>query len=283
MSGTVYLVGAGPGDPRLITLRGAEVLRRADVVVYDRLAPPALLDLAPARAERIDAGKAPGRAPLPQQAINQLLVEQARRGRHVVRLKGGDPFVFGRGGEEALVCAAADVPFEVVPGVSAAVAAPAYAGIPVTHRGFAASFAVMTACLAGGATADLRRLAWAADTLVVMMVAEHLEEVCASLLDAGRPAAEPAALIQWASTSAQSSVAAPLGDLVRLAREAGIGPPATLVVGQVVALAATLDWFTAGASPAAAAAAGRVGAGARLPARLRPRRRLAARWRSPGR
>jgi uroporphyrin-III C-methyltransferase len=281
VSGTVYLVGAGPGDPRLITLRGAELLRRANVVVYDRLAPPALLDLAPARAERIDAGKAPGRAPLPQEAINRLLVEHARRGRRVVRLKGGDPFVFGRGGEEALACAAAGVPFEVVPGVSAAVAAPAYAGIPVTHRGLAASFAVVTASLAGGATADLRRLARAADTLVVMMVAERLGEVCAALLDAGRPATEPAALIQWASTSAQRSVAATLGDLPALARGAGIGPPATLVVGQVAALAATLDWSTAGVAPDAAAAVGGEGEGEgaspRSPVWIRPRGRLPAR------
>jgi uroporphyrin-III C-methyltransferase len=139
MSGIVYLVGAGPGDPRLLTLRGAEVLQRADVVVYDRLAPAALLDLAPRGAERVDAGKARGRVALSQEAINRVLVDRGRRGLEVVRLKGGDPFVFGRGGEEALALADAGVPFEVVPGVSAAVAAPAYAGIPVTQRGMAAS------------------------------------------------------------------------------------------------------------------------------------------------
>lgn len=137
MKGTVYLVGAGPGDPRLLTLRGAEVLRSADVVVHDRPASPALLELAPGRAERIDAGKEPGRPHPSQDEINELLVDRARRGRSVVRLKGGDPFVFGRGGEEALACARAEVPFEVVPGVTSAIAAPAYLGVPVTHRGVA--------------------------------------------------------------------------------------------------------------------------------------------------
>src|SRR5206468_3868467 len=169
VSGIVYLVGGGPGDPRLLTLRGAEVLRTADVVVYDRLAPAALLDLAPARAELVDAGKAPGRASMSQAAINELMVSRARTGKTVVRLKGGDPFVFGRGGEEAAACTEAGVALEVVPGVSAAIAAPAYAGIPVTHRGLGASFAVVTATLSGGGAADLRRVATAVDTLVVLM------------------------------------------------------------------------------------------------------------------
>ena len=177
MSGIVYLVGAGPGDPRLLTLRGAEVLQRADVVVYDRLAPAALLDLAPRGAERVDAGKARGRVALTQEEINRVLVDRGRRGLVVVRLKGGDPFVFGRGGEEALALAEAGVAFEVVPGVSAAVAAPAYAGIPVTHRGLATSYAVVSATLAGGAQAELARTAAAADTLVLLMAAERLGEV----------------------------------------------------------------------------------------------------------
>src|SRR4029450_4027050 len=188
------------GRPRLLTLRGAEVLQRADVVVYDRLAPAALLDLAPRGAERIDAGKARGRAALSQEAINRGLVDRGRRGLEVVRLKGGDPFVFGRGGEEALALAEAGVPFEVVPGVSAAVAAPAYAGIPVTHRGLAASYAVISATLAGGAPADLARTAAAADTLVLLMAAERLGEVCAQPIPAGGPAAQPAAATCSAST-----------------------------------------------------------------------------------
>ena len=223
MSGVVYLVGAGPGDPRLLTLRGAEVLQRADVVVYDRLAPAALLDLAPRGAERVDAGKARGRVALTQEAINRVLVDRGRRGLTVVRLKGGDPFVFGRGGEEALALAEAGVRFEVVPGVSAAVAAPAYAGIPVTHRGLATSYAVVSATLAGGAPAELARTAAAADTLVVLMAAERLGEVCARLIAAGRPADQPAAAVQWGTTTRQRQVVATLGTIAAAAEDAGVG------------------------------------------------------------
>ena len=237
MSGMVYLVGAGPGDPDLITVRGAEVLRAADVVVYDRLASPLLLDLAPADAERVYAGKEPGRSALPQDEINRLLVERARDGKAVVRLKGGDPFVFGRGGEEALACASAGVPFQVVPGVTSAVAAPALAGIPVTHRGIAQSFAVVTASAAHGNGVDVARVATAVDTLVVLMVAGRLEETCRELIAAGRPEDEPAAIIQWAATEEQKTVAGTLSDLPVLAAAASIGPPATLVVGAVAALA----------------------------------------------
>jgi len=241
VSGIVYLVGAGPGDPRLLTLRGAELLQRADVVVHDRLAPAALLDLAPRGAERVDAGKARGRAAISQEGINRLLIDRARRGLAVVRLKGGDPFVFGRGGEEALALAAAAVPFEVVPGVSAAVAAPAYAGVPLTHRSLASSFAVVSATLAGG-PADLGRIATAVDTLVVLMVAERLGEVCTALIAAGRPADEPAAVIASATTGDQRSLAGTLAELAG----AEVDPPATLVAGRVAALADTLAWFVPG-------------------------------------
>jgi uroporphyrin-III C-methyltransferase len=244
VSGIIYLVGAGPGDPRLLTLRGAEVLQRADVVVYDRLAPAALLDLAPRGAERVDAGKARGRAALSQEAINRILVERGRRGLEVVRLKGGDPFVFGRGGEEALALAEAGVRFEIVPGVSAAVAAPAYAGIPVTHRGLATSFAVISATLAGGAPADLAAAAAAADTLVLLMAAERLREVCAQLIAAGRPPDQSAAVISSASTDAQQVRTATLADLA--ASDAEVDPPATLICGPSVALAEPLAWFTPG-------------------------------------
>jgi uroporphyrin-III C-methyltransferase len=256
VSGIVYLVGAGPGDPRLLTLRGAEVLQRADVVVYDRLAPAALLDLAPRGAERVDAGKARGRVALTQEAINRVLVDRGRRGLVVVRLKGGDPFVFGRGGEEAMALAEAGVPFAVVPGVSAAVAAPAYAGIPVTHRGLAASYAVVSATLAGGAPADLARTAAAADTLVLLMAAERLGEVCAQLIAAGRPSDQPAAVIASASTAAQQVVTGTLADLADLATEERIHPPATLVCGPSVALADPLAWFTPAAQAQAPAGAG---------------------------
>jgi uroporphyrin-III C-methyltransferase len=242
MTGRVFLVGAGPGDPDLITVRGADALRAADVVVFDRLVAPELLRLAPSGAERIYAGKEPGRSAMPQEEISATLVARALSGLRVVRLKGGDPFVFGRGGEEALACAAAGVPFEVVPGVSSAVAAPAFAGIPVTHRGVSQSFAVVTGSTAHGDEVDLARVATATDTLVVLMAAGKLEATCRELVAAGRPAAEPAAIVQWAATPEQRAVSGTLTSLPELAREARIGPPATLVVGAVASLARELAW-----------------------------------------
>jgi uroporphyrin-III C-methyltransferase/precorrin-2 dehydrogenase/sirohydrochlorin ferrochelatase len=238
--GRVFLVGAGPGDPRLITVRGADALRAADVVVYDRLVSPALLDLAPAHAERIYAGKEPGRPALRQPEIDALLVERAGRGDTVVRLKGGDPFVFGRGGEEALACARAGVPCEVVPGVTSALAAPAAAGIPVTHRGLAHGFTVVTASGAHGDRVDLAAAARGVDTLVILMAAGRLAQTCATLVAAGRPSREPAAIVQWATTADQRAVVGTLGDLPALAVAASIGPPATLVVGAVAELAREL-------------------------------------------
>ena len=234
MSGRVYLVGAGPGDPKLITVRGAEVLGLADVVVYDRLVDPQLLERTRPQTERVYVGKEPGRSAMLQGDINGLLVERALAGEVVVRLKGGDPFVFGRGGEEALACARAGVPFEVVPGVTAAIAAPAAAGIPVTHRGVARSFAVVTASGAHGDEVDLSTVAVSTDTLVVLMAAGRLEETCAQLVRGGRPALEPAAIVQWAWTSEQRTVVGTLSDLPTLAVAASLGPPATLVVGGVV-------------------------------------------------
>jgi uroporphyrin-III C-methyltransferase len=248
--GRVILVGAGPGDPKLITVRGAEALAAADVVVFDRLASPALLDLAPAAAERVYAGKEPGRSAMTQASIDALLVDRARRGATVVRLKGGDPFVFGRGGEEALACARAGVPCDVVPGVTSAVAAPALAGIPVTHRDVARSFAVVTGSTAHGDGVDLAALATATDTLVVLMAAGKLAETCAALIEGGRNADEPAAIVQWAGTPEQRSVVGTLEGLPDLAAAVSIGPPATVVVGAVAALALEL----APATPAEAAA-----------------------------
>ena len=245
MTGIVYLVGAGPGDPRLMTLRGAEVLRQADVVVYDRLAAPALLDLAPGRAERIYAGKEPGAPTLEQEEINELLVARARAGFVVVRLKGGDPFVFGRGGEEALACAEAGVPFEVVPGVSSATAVPAYAGIPLTHRGVASSFAVVTASTAPGREVDLQRVSAAVDTLVVLMAAGKLEAVCAALIAGGRSPDEPAAIIERGTTVDQRTIVSTLADVAARAAREEIESPATLVVGSVADLADAIAWFSA--------------------------------------
>jgi uroporphyrin-III C-methyltransferase len=245
VSGRVVLVGAGLGDPKLITVRGAEVLRAADVIVFDRLVSPELLGYAREDAERVYVGKEPGRSATPQEEISNLLVTHALAGRSVVRLKGGDPFVFGRGGEEALACARAGVPFEVVPGVSSAVAAPAFAGIPVTHRGLARSFAVVTGSTAHGDEVDLARVATATDTLVVLMAAGTLGRVCAELVAAGREADEPAAIVQWAATPEQRTMIGTLTTLPGLAREARIGPPATLVVGAVAALGHELAWVHA--------------------------------------
>jgi len=238
MSGRVILVGAGPGDPDLITVRGARALARADVVVFDRLAAPELLELAPPHAERVYAGKEPGRAGLTQDEISALLVARARDGRRVVRLKGGDPFVFGRGGEEMLACGEAGVPVEVVPGITSAFAAPGAIGVPVTHRDVARSVAVVTASTAHGDGVDLREVATATDTLVVLMAAGRLQETCDALVEAGRDATTPAAIVQWATTADQRTVVGSLSSLPALARDAAIGPPATLVVGDVVSITA---------------------------------------------
>ena len=225
MTGRVVLVGAGPGDPELITVKGARALAVADVVVYDRLAAPALLDLVPPGARRIYAGKEPGKQAMGQHEIGVLLVQEAARGHVVVRLKGGDPFVFGRGGEEMLACEEAGIPVEIVPGITSAVAAPAAADIPLTHRSIARSFAVVTGSTAHAEdTVDLTRMAIATDTLVVLMAAGRLAETCATLIDAGRPGSTPAAVVQWAWTD---------DGLPTLAAAASIGPPATLVIGDV--------------------------------------------------
>ncbi|MGZ8631730.1 MAG: uroporphyrinogen-III C-methyltransferase [Actinomycetota bacterium] len=235
MTGRVQLVGAGPGDPELITVKGARVLAAADVVVYDRLAAPALLDLAPAGARRVYVGKEPGCQAMRQEEIVALLVREAGSGYTVVRLKGGDPFVFGRGGEEMLACVEAGVAVEVVPGVTSAIAAPASAGIPLTHRSTARSFAVVTGSTAHAEdTLELASMATATDTLVVLMAAGKLAATCETLIEAGRSPATPAAIVQWAWTEDERTVVGTLADLPGLANAATIGPPATLVIGDVV-------------------------------------------------
>lgn len=240
----VYLVGAGPGDPGLLTVRGLELLRKAEVVVYDRLVNPDLLDEAPAKALRIFVGKLTGIHHLPQAEINALLIAHALRGRCVVRLKGGDPFVFGRGGEEAEALAKAGIPFEVVPGVSSAVAVPAYAGIPLTHRGLSSSFAVITGHEDGckdGPGADWERLATAVDTLVVLMGARVLPRIVAKLLAHGRAPETPVALIRWGTTEAQETITGTLADI--LDKAASLRPPVVAVIGDVVKLRDHLRWF----------------------------------------
>lgn len=252
--GTVYLVGAGPGDPRLITARGLEVLRRADVVVYDRLVSPALLEEAPAEADLVFVGKAPGGHCMPQEGINDLLVAQAREGRTVVRLKGGDPFVFGRGAEEAQACADAGVPWEVVPGVSSVVGATGSASIPVTARGTAGAFAVVTAHRAGEGDDGLDWNALARiETLVILMGVERLPNVVHALTANGRPLDTPIALIENGTLPNERVVTGTLRDVVELARAAGVRPPATIVVGEVVRLRESLGRAAAAADTLGAA------------------------------
>jgi uroporphyrinogen III methyltransferase/synthase len=234
------LVGAGPGDPGLLTRRGAEVLAGADVVVHDRLANVALLDLAPAAAERISVGKAPGRVELDQDGINALLVEHARAGRRVVRLKGGDPFVFGRGGEEAEALAAAGISFEVVPGVTSAIAAPAYAGIPVTHRGRSTHVTIVTGHedpAKGHTDVDWEALARAGGTLVILMGATRIDDIAARLLAGGRAPDTPVAAIRNGTRTDQETVRATLATI----GDAEVRAPSAIVVGEVAAL--DLRWF----------------------------------------
>jgi uroporphyrinogen III methyltransferase/synthase len=241
--GMVYLVGAGPGDPGLITLRGLECLKRADVVVYDRLINRWLLAYA-RRAELIDVGKRPDRHTFPQDEINALLVHKAGQGKIVVRLKGGDPFVFGRGGEEALALAEAGLPFEVVPGVTSAIAAPAYAGIPVTHRNLACSVSIATghrADFIADPACDWRRLAASSDTLVFLMGVCNLSQIVDELVAYGRSPETPVALVERATRTDQKTVVGTLADIVE--RAADIRPPAAIVIGEVVRLRDSLRWF----------------------------------------
>ncbi|HOE66472.1 MAG TPA: uroporphyrinogen-III C-methyltransferase [Candidatus Hydrogenedentes bacterium] len=241
--GTVYLVGAGPGDPGLITVRGRDLLERADAVVYDYLANDALLAYAP-RAEHIFAGKRPGGHLLPQEEINRILVACARRLSCVVRLKGGDPFVFGRGGEEALALADQGIPFEIVPGVTAGVGASAYAGIPLTHRRLTQSVTFVTGhCGAGQDEGpELSRLA-EEGTLVVYMGVKRLAHVVARLIAIGRSPATPAAIVEWGTYPRQRTLVATLATLEEESRRAVIEPPAILIIGEVVALREQLHWF----------------------------------------
>lgn len=252
----VYLVGAGPGDPDLVTVKAARVLASADVVLYDSLVCTALLDLAPKGAERIFVGKQAGRPCPSQDEINQCVLAAALRQNAVVRLKGGDPFVFGRGGEEALFLRQHHVPFEVVPGVSSCIAAAAYAGIPVTHRNVACSFAVVTGHEASGKIST--QVDWhslrGVGTVVVLMGVQRRAEIASALMAAGRRADEPVAFIENGTTAAQRTVRSTLGQVA--SHPPDVVSPAVMVVGDVVALADQLAWFTAEPSldPAAAAA-----------------------------
>jgi len=245
-SGMVYLVGAGPGDPGLMTIRGLACLRRAEVVIYDYLANPVFLDEAPAAAERIYVGKTSGCHHTSQADINQLLIDKACTGKQVVRLKGGDPFIFGRGGEEALALHDAGIPFEVVPGVTAGFAAAAYAGIPLTHRDFTTSLALFTGHEKPEkklSSLDWSKLATGVGTQVFYMGMANLAVISEQLVCHGRSPETPVAVIRWATTPRQQVVEGTLADIVDRVAAAGLKPPAVIVVGEVVGLRRQLRWF----------------------------------------
>lgn len=242
--GKVYLVGAGPGDPGLMTVRGLQLLRGADVVVYDQLVNSVLLDETRIDAERIYVGKQAGRHSIAQNEINEVLINYALQGDQVVRLKGGDPFVFGRGGEEAEALADAGIPFEIVPGVSSAVAVPAYAGIPLTHRKHASSFVVVTGheAVKSQCSVNWAKLATAVDTLVILMGLHNLSSIVAVLTVHGRAPETAVAVIEQGTTELQKTVIGTLADIVE--KSAALKAPALIVVGDVVHLSQKLDWFT---------------------------------------
>jgi uroporphyrin-III C-methyltransferase/precorrin-2 dehydrogenase/sirohydrochlorin ferrochelatase/uroporphyrin-III C-methyltransferase len=243
--GKVYLVGAGPGDPELLTVKALRLLQTADVVVYDRLISKSILDLIPAGVSRIDVGKAAGHHGMPQQEINELLANLAVRGRSVVRLKGGDPFIFGRGSEEALHLRRQGVDFEVVPGITAAAACSAYAGVPLTHRGISRGVRLVTGHFRNDEPIDLdwRSLVDPEATLVIYMGLSNLKRICKRLVATGLDPATPALAVQDGTTPAQRRV---FGDLLTLpgrVRSLGLGSPLLVIIGRTVTLAAELDWF----------------------------------------
>ncbi|MBI3875062.1 MAG: uroporphyrinogen-III C-methyltransferase [Verrucomicrobia bacterium] len=244
--GTVYLVGAGPGDAGLLTLRGAELLRRADVVVYDALVNADLLRLAPKSAEVIYAGKRAAAHAIPQEELNQLLVAKAKEGKTVVRLKGGDPYIFGRGGEEAEELAAAGISFEVVPGISSIVAAPNYAGIPITHREHCSSFTVITGHedpTKDDTSLDYAQLARTPGTKVVLMGVERIRVIAEQLVAHGMNAATPVAMVRWGTTGQQRSIEGTLANIAALVAEKKFTAPAVTIIGDVVKLRGKLNWF----------------------------------------
>ncbi len=243
--GYVYLIGAGPGDPGLMTIKGLDCLQRADVVIYDYLANPAFLAQAP-QAEHIYVGKRKGLHHYPQEKINALLLEKAGEGKVVARLKGGDPFIFGRGGEEAMVLAGAGIPFEIVPGVTAAVAAVAYAGIPMTHRDCTTTLGFVTGHEDPAkklSSLDWDKLATAVGTLVFYMGIANLENICEQLVAHGRPPETPVAVVRWATTPKQQTLTGTLGDIAAAVRGTGFKPPALIFVGEVVSFREPLRWF----------------------------------------
>jgi len=243
MNGKVYLIGAGPGDPGLLTIKGLECICRADVIVYDRLVHPALLAHARPDVELIYVGKASSAHTMKQDDINRLLVDKAKEGKTVARLKGGDPFVFGRGGEEAEVLVSEGIEFEVVPGITSAIAAPAYAGIPVTQRGLVSTLGIIT----GHEKGEDSRINWAAvaglDTIVFLMGVENLPNIVSELVKNGRDPSTPVALVRWGTRTEQETLVGTLSDIVEKAQQAEFKSPAVTIVGEVVKLREKLRWF----------------------------------------
>ena len=246
INGKVYLVGAGPGDPKLITLKGIECLQRADVVIYDLLINVKLLEHCPAHTEKIYGGKMIGEQEQRQAEIDDLMIRHAQAGKTVVRLKGGDPFIFGRGGEEALTLVEAGIDFEIVPGITSAIAAPAYAGIPLTHRSYSSSVAFVTghsAALKADSAIHWEQLATGVDTLVILMGVGHLREIAARLIQHGRSPDTPISLVHWGTTPQQKTLEGTLADIAQKAEEVNFQNPAAIVVGDVNALREQLGWF----------------------------------------
>ena len=242
--GTVYLVGAGPGDPGLLTVKARDLIASCDVIIYDYLVNPDILNSARANVERVYAGKVGSARQTPQDQINVELIGHALRGKRVVRLKGGDPFLFGRGGEEVEALAAAGIPFEIVPGISSALAVPAYAGIPLTHRNHSSSVTILTGTRANDE--EFKRnllLSSPADTLVILMGVKHLREIAGDLVAAGRSRETPVAVIRWGSCEGQQTVCGTIDSIADAAEQAEMRAPAVIVIGEVVRLRERLQWF----------------------------------------
>ena len=243
--GKVYLVGAGPGDPKLLTVKAVELIKEANVIIYDRLVNEAILDLANKKAEKIYVGKRTGKHEVPQDKITELIIEKAQVAEKIVRLKGGDPFMFGRGGEEAEALVEKGIEFEVVPGVSSAIVAPMYAGIPLTHRDYASSVAIITGHRAGEGERVINwaKIADAVDTMVILMGVEPLDEIAAKLLEGKVSPDKPVAIVEWGTYKQQRTLIGKLGTIVKEAATKQFKPPSVIVIGEVANLGRKLAWF----------------------------------------
>lgn len=243
--GKVYLVGAGPGDPDLITLKGLTCIQQADVILYDRLVNKRLLEHAKPTADLIYCGKLPNYHTMQQETINACLIKHAKNGKNVTRLKGGDPFVFGRGAEEAEALATNGIPFEIVPGITAGIAAPAYAGIPVTHREAGSTFAIVTGHRRSGKEEETKweSLAKGIDTLAVYMGISNLPYICGQLIEYGKDENTPVAVIEWGTTDTQRTITGTLGTIVTISQKEDVQNPSMIIIGEVVRLREKIQWF----------------------------------------